>query len=546
MKKKLAFLAGILLFSGFLFFWMQQMKVIPQPGSLSFGAYAGEVRQAASLQKRFPATLDARQIRLCFRGEELACHREEKLWYLPVDMDTKTWEEGSFTDAGGRIRLLPLQDYTLLDKEKAVAQGTHIPFLAWDEKEGVCQVVYVVFTGLPVVRMETTADLDVDTVFAGSVVFYQACDRKDWTLTSVFRAHERGQTTRAYPKRGYRVDLITLTSTGVMNKNRESVLGMRKSDSWIFYAIYSDGTKIRDKFNTELWNRFGAKGPDEAHFGTHMEYAELVANGEYRGLYGILEPIDTQQLQISDQEYLYKRNYGRELLPELMEELTPEEYLSGLGMEIKGKDGAGTRADWDCFRQFAELCQEDDETFRKRALGLVDLDSVANLWIYLQLTNAGDNVYKNMFFAFKNGPEGHRMYLVPWDMDLTWGNVYVDNSEALYVTWCPENVDQYLEWPFADRLIRLDVGGIRHRIAERWQELRETVFSQRELDDLFWQCRHRIEDSGVLAREAERWPQGRWDGDYDSMYDYMEERVDWMDVWVKEHLLAGGRGNPTS
>lgn len=80
----------------------------------------------------------------------------------------------------------------------------------------------------------------------GSVEFYENCGKEDWTLKSVFQAHERGQTTRAYPKKGYRVDLISVTSTGVINKNKEKVLGMRKSDSWIFYAIYSDGTKVRD------------------------------------------------------------------------------------------------------------------------------------------------------------------------------------------------------------------------------------------------------------------------------------------------------------
>ena len=43
-------------------------------------------------------------------------------------------------------------------------------------------------------NIKTDADLDVDTVFAGSVMFYENCGRKDWTLYSAFQAHERGQT----------------------------------------------------------------------------------------------------------------------------------------------------------------------------------------------------------------------------------------------------------------------------------------------------------------------------------------------------------------
>ena len=56
---------------------------------------------------------------------------------------------------------------------------------------------------------------------------------------------------------------------------------MRSSDSWIFYAIYSDESKVRDKLNIELWNEFGASPQEnQVHFGTHMEYTELFVNGE--------------------------------------------------------------------------------------------------------------------------------------------------------------------------------------------------------------------------------------------------------------------------
>ena len=133
----------------------------------------------------------------------------------------------------------------------------------------------------------------------------------------------------------------------VLNKNKQSVLGMRKSDSWIFYAIYSDGTKVRDKFNTELWAGIGAEDtPYDAYFGTKMKYVELVVNGEYRGLYGIFEPVDKTQLAITDEEYLYKRTYGRALSQELFDSAGPDDYLTVLGMEIKGKKGNGTSLDW--------------------------------------------------------------------------------------------------------------------------------------------------------------------------------------------------------
>ena len=530
----MALLFSVLLFIGSLFFFVHESEHAEIQDTYESGALKGEVHEARKLQKRLAKTLDGTSVQLCFKGELLACDRESLTFYLPVDMETDVWEAGTFADQSGEFGILPLEDYTRLEQKATVSSGYAVPFLAWNEKEGTCTTIYVVFTGLPVVRMETDASLDVDTVFAGSVEFYENCGKEDWTLKSVFQAHERGQTTRAYPKKGYRVDLISVTSTGVINKNKEKVLGMRKSDSWIFYAIYSDGTKVRDQFNTRIWDRLGAwDTPYDTRFGTSMKYVELVVNGEYRGLYGIFEPIDSTQLEISDQEYLYKRTYGRELLAETMDSVAPSEYLTVLGMELKGRNGQGNGEDWKCFRTFVEMCQSDDETFRAEAEKLLNMDNVADIWLYLQMMYAEDNIYKNMFFAFKKESDGYRMYLVPWDTDLTWGNTYVDDGEKLYVQWSPEHAQDYLEWPFLDRLLKLDVGNIREKVEARWQKLRQDELSDENLKNMLDDCIHEVQDSGAFARDAARWPDSRHDGDYEGMESYLKTRIAWLDETMK-------------
>lgn len=539
MTKKLVLLFSVVLFIGSLFFFAYPEKKEEQPAeTLTAGALAGQVKEASRLYKRLAKTLEADQVKLCFEGEELACDREQMIFYLPVDMDLEEWEAGTFSNVDDSIEILPMKDYTLLDKQETVAQGLHIPFLAWNREGGTCRKVYVVFTGLPVVKMETAADLDIDTVFAGAVSFYEACGQEDWVLTSVFEAHERGQTTRAYPKKGYRVNLVDVTSTGISRKNKQSVLGMRKSDSWIFYAIYSDGTKVRDKFNTELWAGIGAEDtPYNAYFGTKMKYVELVVNGEYRGLYGIFEPVDKTQLAITDEEYLYKRTYGRALSQELFDSAGPDDYLTVLGMEIKGKKGNGTSLDWKQLRQFIAITEEEDEEFAQDAQQLLDLDNVADIWIYLQFLYGEDNIYKNMFFAFKkdtDGYQGYKLYLVPWDTDLTWGNVYVDSKEELYVKWAPENADRYLEWPLLDRLIELDVGGIRERIKDRWTELRSGILSEESMNEIFIECTHQVQDSGAFTRDATRWPDSRHDANYDGMKQFMKERTEFLDKMIQQ------------
>jgi len=538
MKKKITLLLSMLFFLCFFFFMFDSSSIpdsIKESQTLERGALSGQVRQAEKLIQSLPESLPKQEIHLCFQGEELACDQKNATWFLPVDMEEELWEAGEFTDSGKEIQILPLEDYTLLSKKETISQGRAVPFLAWKEKKAVCAVFSVVFTGLPVVRMETDANLEIDTVFAGSVTFYSQCAKEDWVTNSVFQAHERGQTTRAYPKKGYRVNLISVTSTGVINKNAQEIFEMRKSDSWIFYAIYSDGTKIRDKFNIELWNQFGASNhPYSAHYGTHMEYAELIVNGEYRGLYGILEPIDSKQLEISEQDYLYKRTFGRELLPELFDEADPEEYLTILGLELKGRDGAGTKEDWNCFRYFTEICEMDDDSFQKEAERLFNIDNITDIWLYLQMMYAEDNIYKNMFFVFKKEPAGYQMYLVPWDMDLTWGNIYVNSGEDLYVKKAPEKAEIYLEWPLADRLLALNVGQMQEKVKNRWAVLRTSVFSDENMKSIMEECMNQVQNSGAFARDARRWPHSCHDGDYKDMKIFMDKRMNILDNWLQK------------
>ena len=80
MSKKAVLLFSILLLAGLVFFFAGDPGQGDEVGkTLSLGSLAGEVRQAEHLFERLPDTLDTEKLRLCFRGEELACDRETKM-----------------------------------------------------------------------------------------------------------------------------------------------------------------------------------------------------------------------------------------------------------------------------------------------------------------------------------------------------------------------------------------------------------------------------------------------------------------------------------
>ena len=62
---------------------------------------------------------------------------------------------------------------------------------------------------------------------------------------------------------------------------------MRSDNKWILNALYSDTSKIREMMAVGLWNEISPELQ-----GTRIKYVEVFVNGFYRGIYGLMEPID--------------------------------------------------------------------------------------------------------------------------------------------------------------------------------------------------------------------------------------------------------------
>ncbi len=63
--------------------------------------------------------------------------------------------------------------------------------------------------------------------------------------------------------------------------------------------MYNDGTKIRDKLSIDIWNAYGADNNDfKGKLGTDLTYVEVVWDGAYYGIYGLMEPVDAKQVNL--------------------------------------------------------------------------------------------------------------------------------------------------------------------------------------------------------------------------------------------------------
>lgn len=459
---------------------------------------------------------------LAFSGEQLPYDRNTSTFYLPLNMETDTWESGQLTSLASGVSLIFEEDFTGADKQEAIKNGTKFRFYA--VRDGEYQECWLTVTGLSVVSIETEADADAE-IFGGSAYFWDSSTKVDWTSSSILEANIRGNTSRTYEKKGYKLSLKKQNKNGEIVEDKKSLFGLRNDDEWLLNAMYSDSSKIRDKLSADIWAEIGAYQEEfpEAYFGTRMTYVEVFFNHEYWGLYVLMEPVDSKQLDRTkegeggQEEYSYKSVTPQDVSTE--ELLNQEAYGETLsGFELKGSHTVIDRTSWEPLLSYLELRDlSDDEVFAAAASELTDREGALDIWIYLQAVLGIDNRGKNMYYVAKNRGNRQVVYFAPWDMDITWGDALSEGTGdnvwdvGLFTALYSERIN----WSFGDRLIELDVDGSCDYVSERWKELRQGVLSDESLTEEIDGLIHQVRDSGALERDAERWPDSNSGQDYE-------------------------------
>ena len=459
---------------------------------------------------------------LAFSGEQLPYDRNTSTFYLPLNMETDTWESGQLTSLASGVSLIFEEDFTGADKQEAIKNGTKFRFYA--VRDGEYQECWLTVTGLSVVSIETEADADAE-IFGGSAYFWDSSTKVDWTSSSILEANIRGNTSRTYEKKGYKLSLKKQNKNGEIVEDKKSLFGLRNDDEWLLNAMYSDSSKIRDKLSADIWAEIGAYQEEfpEAYFGTRMTYVEVFFNHEYWGLYVLMEPVDSKQLDRTkegeggQEEYSYKSVTPQDVSTE--ELLNQEAYGETLsGFELKGSHTVIDRTSWEPLLSYLELRDlSDDEGFAAAASELTDREGALDIWIYLQAVLGIDNRGKNMYYVAKNRGNRQVVYFAPWDMDITWGDALSEGTGdnvwdvGLFTALYSERIN----WSFGDRLIELDVDGSCDYVSERWKELRQGVLSDESLTEEIDGLIHQVRDSGALERDAERWPDSNSGQDYE-------------------------------
>src|SRR4051812_5202733 len=90
----------------------------------------------------------------------------------------------------------------------------------------------------------------------------------------------QGSSSVLFPKKSYRITTLNGAGTGT----DVPLLGMPEQEDWILKALYQDKSMLRDDIAFKIYRDMG-------HYSSRSRFFELIVDGDYRGVYELLEKI---------------------------------------------------------------------------------------------------------------------------------------------------------------------------------------------------------------------------------------------------------------
>lgn len=458
----------------------------------------------------------------------------------------ETRSEDPITLNGGRIAydeeqnmlLIPQKLYGGFEGRLRAAQGEL--YLAWDEgledKEGSmrenrvfrlfhitdssCWMYNVYFSGMPVMEIQSAGEAAGETEGDMWVCdpYHDALQNQRCTASW----HKRGATTANYEKASYK-----LTLTGA----KLSLLGMRRDDDWILHALYDDDGLIHNKLSYEVWREIAQTNHVQGDEGISMEYVELFVDGRYQGVYGLSERIDKKALRMEERDILYK---CRDQVPpgeddfytELTEEMNPV-------FEMKYPKNV-TKEAWEPLRLWTSVFLTDKSYSYREGKEILNMENAVDYNLFSLLICGMDNIMKNIYFRADYQENGsYRFVKIPWDLNMTWGNSWIDDISCNFNRYREKNIyssDGWTEDMYA--LYEQNPEEIGELLESRWAELRREIITKESLHRKADTEIEYLRASGAAIRNGQRWPPQNdyWKEEY--LYEYIDGRIDFLDEYI--------------
>ena len=443
--------------------------------------------------------------------------------YIPQNLYEENWEGRLKTKEG---KLFFEENEWLDDKKKAISEGNK--FKLYLVKDDVCHAYNLVFTGMPIMCLnseEMYQNEEGTEVFVGEVQVYDHYSEGTKLQIADCEYHIRGNTSIGYEKVGYKLELT---------EEDLPLLGLREDEDWILNALYDDAGLVHNKLSYMMWQEIASYNGVKNDEGVDMQFVEVFIDDEYVGVYGLTERVDQKTLSLNRNDILYKCRSDR--IPE-EHNFTNEETDGWRPIFLLKYPKNPTQEDWEPLKQWSNYFYKEQFNTYEEGAALLNMENTVDFNIFTLLISGVDNMRKNAFLIAEYQNDGSYLFKkVPWDMNATWGNPWVDNKDSNFTLYDPAYIRDVNTW-YTDlsTLYFYDETRVSQLLRDRWWELRQNDVVTKEkicgmIDSVFGY----LHDSGAYKRNYERWSHGSeyWQDEY--IYEYVDGRIDFLDGYFNQ------------
>lgn len=467
------------------------------------------------------------------------------VYYLSQNMKTNGWA-GFVTASGSKLSVSCIADEYAEKKKQAIADNHIFQLIISDGTS--FQEADLIVTGTPVCEMRSVTDTgttetdDEDgssrEIYQGIFTMFDGTGRngEEYSVVSdPFQFHYRGSSSRIYDKKGYAVKLLNQKG----KKKKENLLGLGESAKWKLVSMYDETSMVREKTAYTLWGEIADADPEMNESGAKYDYCELILNHQYAGVYGLAYPINDDTMKLTDGDIMYKVfswDMAREKLVSAME----EGKSTSSDIAIKYPETADDWSEiWKPIFDYQEYGSWNPDV-EKEAQG-IKLDNQLDYYIFLQITEANDSMFKNSYFISRKSENG-KMTMIPWDLNYSFGDVWSDDMPDVTYCYYPDITALYaLDMQnnllhanvLADgKVVRADSGqgsSVWNRVCQMYWKYRMDILSDAHITGLMYSNMKYLVDSGAFQRDTVRWPSSKDNRNLTKMMEYEKQRLHYLD-----------------
>ena len=300
------------------------------------------------------------------------------------------------------------------------------------------------------------------------------------------KIERRGGFSISFPKHSYEIDL----------KKDVSLVNLPYDDDWILNANYIDKTFLRHSFSYEIFSTMGSN-----NISSECRYVEVELNGEYNGLYVLMEKLDKSSLELNGSDtsaFIFKEPH---IFRESYDGIIPKDTSNFHQQTFPKIERNDKREYLEGIRDF--ILNSNNIEFEEMFPNVFDASNIIDWHLLLLISNNSDGILKN-YYLYKIDNETP-IRVSPWDYDHSFGR---DGDNELNLDERPLNIERSILFK---RLLQFNWYKI--ALKQKWEELNKANILNKSC------LKERILAKSNSIREAAKKNFEVWPLDSDWYYD---------------------------